>query len=207
MTETTNMVTTADLEALKAELEELEQGGRREIAERIKVAREWGDLKENSEYHDAKNDQAHLETRIARLREKISGAVVVEQGVGAQEGEVGFGSSVLVRDQNGSRAHLEDRQLPRRRARRGPSLGRVARRTRPDRHPRRSAGRGLAAAWREPAHSRERELSVAGCAVRSSATADSSRVCVNAATTVGSNCVPAHACSSTSASAPGIAPL
>ncbi len=102
MTETTNMVTTADLEALKAELEELEQGGRREIAERIKVAREWGDLKENSEYHDAKNDQAHLETRIARLREKISGAVVVEQGAGVQEGEVGFGSSVLVRDQNGS---------------------------------------------------------------------------------------------------------
>jgi transcription elongation factor GreA len=102
MSEPTNMVTRADLEALKAELDELEQGGRREIAERIKVAREWGDLKENSEYHDAKNDQAHLETRIARLREKITTAVVVEQGAGAGEGEVGFGSTVLVRDQHGA---------------------------------------------------------------------------------------------------------
>jgi transcription elongation factor GreA len=102
MTDATNMVTAADLQALREELEALEQGGRREIAERIKVAREWGDLKENSEYHDAKNDQAHLETRIARLREKISGAVVVEAGAGAAEGEVGFGSTVLVRDGNGA---------------------------------------------------------------------------------------------------------
>ncbi|HVR04572.1 MAG TPA: transcription elongation factor GreA [Solirubrobacteraceae bacterium] len=102
MTDATNMVTAADLQALRTELEGLEQEGRREIAERIKVAREWGDLKENSEYHDAKNDQAHLETRIARLREKISGAVVVEAGAGAGEGEVGFGSTVLVRDNNGT---------------------------------------------------------------------------------------------------------
>jgi len=62
-----------------AELQELEGEGRREIAERIKTAREWGDLKENSEYHDAKNEQAHLETKIARVREKIAAAVVVEE--------------------------------------------------------------------------------------------------------------------------------
>ncbi|HUN79449.1 MAG TPA: transcription elongation factor GreA [Solirubrobacteraceae bacterium] len=102
MTDATNMVTAADLDALRAELEALEGEGRREIAERIKVAREWGDLKENSEYHDAKNDQAHLETRIARLREKITSAVVVEEGAGAREGEVGFGSTVVVRDHNGA---------------------------------------------------------------------------------------------------------
>jgi transcription elongation factor GreA len=73
--EATNLITAEGLETLKSELAVLEGGGRREIAERIKTAREWGDLKENSEYHDAKNDQAHLETRIARLREKIADAV------------------------------------------------------------------------------------------------------------------------------------
>ena len=94
-------MTPAGLDALQAELAALEEEGRREIAERIKTAREWGDLKENSEYHDAKNDQAHLETKIARLREKISTAVVVEEGESSDEGIVGFGSTVVVRDQNG----------------------------------------------------------------------------------------------------------
>jgi transcription elongation factor GreA len=100
--EATNLITAAGLESMRGELQALEGEGRREIAERIKVAREWGDLKENSEYHDAKNDQAHLETKIARLREKISTAVVVEEGEGpAADGAVGFGSTVAVRDQNG----------------------------------------------------------------------------------------------------------
>jgi transcription elongation factor GreA len=58
-------------------------------------------LKENSEYHDAKNDQAHLETKIARLREKIADAVVVEEEEMAGEGVVGFGSTVVIRDQEG----------------------------------------------------------------------------------------------------------
>jgi transcription elongation factor GreA len=101
MDDASNLMTPAGLEALQAELSALEDEGRREIAERIKTAREWGDLKENSEYHDAKNDQAHLETKIARLREKISTAVVVEEGEGSGEGVVGFGSTVVVRDQNG----------------------------------------------------------------------------------------------------------
>jgi transcription elongation factor GreA len=102
MSETANLVTPAGLEALRAELDALEGEGRREIAERIKTAREWGDLKENSEYHDAKNDQAHLETKIARLREKLTTAVVVEEGSRAgADGTVGFGSKVAVRDQNG----------------------------------------------------------------------------------------------------------
>jgi transcription elongation factor GreA len=95
------MITAAGLERLRAELEALEGDGRREIAQRIKHAREWGDLKENSEYHDAKNDQAHLETKIARLRERIAGAVVVEDAP-AEDGTIGFGSTVLVRDQSGS---------------------------------------------------------------------------------------------------------
>ena len=69
MPDAANLITSEGLEALNAELATLEDEARREIAERIKAAREWGDLKENSEYHDAKNEQAHLETRIARLRE------------------------------------------------------------------------------------------------------------------------------------------
>ena len=59
-------------------------------------------LKENSEYHDAKNEQAHLETKIARLREKIADAVVVEETPDAASGVVGFGSTVVVRDQDGA---------------------------------------------------------------------------------------------------------
>ena len=95
------MTTAAGLKALQDELDALEGEGRREIAERIKTAREWGDLKENSEYHDAKNDQAHLETKIQRLREKIAGAVVVEDS-GAHGGVVAFGSTVVVRDEAGA---------------------------------------------------------------------------------------------------------
>ena len=101
MNEPANLTTAAGLEALQAELEELEGDGRREIAARIKTAREWGDLKENSEYHDAKNEQAHLETRIQRLREKIADAVVVEEDDVRAGGVVGLGSTVVVRDQDG----------------------------------------------------------------------------------------------------------
>jgi transcription elongation factor GreA len=97
----TNLMTAEGLETLHAELAVLEGEGRREIAERIKTAREWGDLKENSEYHDAKNDQAHLETRIARLREKIADAVVVEEKAAKASGVIGLGSTVVVRDQDG----------------------------------------------------------------------------------------------------------
>jgi transcription elongation factor GreA len=96
-----NMITAEGLKELEAELLALEGDGRREIAERIKTAREWGDLKENSEYHDAKNDQAHLETKIAKLRERISAAEVVQESE-ASDGAVGFGSTVVVRDEAGT---------------------------------------------------------------------------------------------------------
>ncbi|HXD53790.1 MAG TPA: transcription elongation factor GreA [Solirubrobacteraceae bacterium] len=100
MTDAANLITAEGLETLKGELAVLEGDGRREIADRIKTAREWGDLKENSEYHDAKNDQAHLETKIARLREKIADAVVVAEEPAAG-GVVGLGSTVVVRDDDG----------------------------------------------------------------------------------------------------------
>jgi transcription elongation factor GreA len=98
----TNLTTAEGLATLQAELAALEGDGRREIAERIKTAREWGDLKENSEYHDAKNEQAHLETKIARLREKIAAAVIVADKPASASGVVGFGSTVVVRDQDGA---------------------------------------------------------------------------------------------------------
>jgi transcription elongation factor GreA len=100
------LMTAADHEALTAELATLEGDGRRAIAERIKTAREWGDLKENSEYHDAKNDQAHLETKIALLRERLSRAKVVESTPGGG-GVVGFGSTVIVRDEEGREQRFE----------------------------------------------------------------------------------------------------
>lgn len=85
------------LAELKAELEHLETTRRKEISERIKIARDFGDLKENSEYHDAKNEQAFLETKILRLRERLNSAVVVE----AEDGHhAQFGSTVKLRDED-----------------------------------------------------------------------------------------------------------
>jgi transcription elongation factor GreA len=102
------LMTAADLDALQSELSQLEGEGRREIAERIKTAREWGDLKENSEYHDAKNEQAHLETRIATLRDRLARAQVVEVAQDTRTGGVvAFGSTVVVRDEAGREQRFE----------------------------------------------------------------------------------------------------
>jgi transcription elongation factor GreA len=96
-----NQMTRDAYEALEAELEELEGEGRRAMAERIKTARAWGDLKENAEYHDAKDAQAHLETRILRLQERRRNAVVVQTAAGSDV--AGLGSAVTVRDVEGGR--------------------------------------------------------------------------------------------------------
>jgi transcription elongation factor GreA len=89
-------ITAEGLAELKAELQHLETTRRKEISERIKIARDFGDLKENSEYHDAKNEQAFLETKIMKLRERLTSAVVVETEGGAH---AQFGSTVKVRDE------------------------------------------------------------------------------------------------------------
>ena len=65
-------------EKLKQTLEELETVKRREVADRIREAREFGDISENSEYDDAKNEQALLESRILRLKEQLRAARVVD---------------------------------------------------------------------------------------------------------------------------------
>ena len=100
-----NAITREGLERLRAEVEELETTGRREGAERIRVAREWGDLKENAEYHDAKKSLALLERRITVLRERLDNAVVVDTDAAdsADDGAVRFGSTVEVVDEASGR--------------------------------------------------------------------------------------------------------
>ncbi|MDR0268171.1 transcription elongation factor GreA [Paenibacillus sp.] len=71
------ILTPEGLEELKAELEELKTVKRKELAERLKVAISYGDLKENSEYHSAKDDQAFMETRILQLEKTLTKARVV----------------------------------------------------------------------------------------------------------------------------------
>lgn len=93
-------ITAEGLEALKAEIEELEGPAREVIADRLKVAREMGDLKENAEYHIAKEDQAHLETRIQRARERLRDAVVVEID-DAPKSAFAFGRTAVIVDAAG----------------------------------------------------------------------------------------------------------
>ena len=96
-------ITPDGLEALEAEIAELEGPGRNAMAERIKAARELGDLKENAEYHIAKDDQAHLETRIKRLRAKLRDAVVVETDSGADT--FAFGRTAVIEEVDSDKVH------------------------------------------------------------------------------------------------------
>jgi transcription elongation factor GreA len=90
-------ITEQGIAALREEVAQLEGPGRTAMAERIKVARELGDLKENAEYHIAKEDQAHLETKIKRLRERLRTAVVVE--VDGDADSFAFGRTAEVLDE------------------------------------------------------------------------------------------------------------
>lgn len=100
---TRESITPEGLEELQAEIDELEGAGRQKMAERIKAARELGDLKENAEYHIAKDDQAHLETRIKRLRQKLRDAAVVE--VDDDADGFAFGRTAEVRDLASDETH------------------------------------------------------------------------------------------------------
>jgi transcription elongation factor GreA len=93
-----SLITPEGLEKLKAELEELQTVRRREVAERIKDAREFGDIAENSEYDDAKNEQAMLEQRIAQMEERVRRAIVIDKDQ-VDTGVVSVGVKVHVKDQ------------------------------------------------------------------------------------------------------------
>jgi transcription elongation factor GreA len=82
---------------LQQEIDYLSNEKRREVAERIRVAREFGDIAENAEYDDAKNEQAHLEARIAMLEERLLSARVVTKKE-IKSGEVSIGTKVRLRD-------------------------------------------------------------------------------------------------------------
>jgi transcription elongation factor GreA len=71
------ILTPEGLQKLQSELDDLQTNKRREVAERIKEAREFGDISENSEYDDAKNEQMMLEQKIAQLEERLRSAQVV----------------------------------------------------------------------------------------------------------------------------------
>jgi transcription elongation factor GreA len=90
-------ITAAGLLALEAELADLETSARRAIAARILAARELGDLSENADYHIAKEDQAHLETRIKRLRQHRRTALIVEAD--AEGDAFGFGRTAEILDE------------------------------------------------------------------------------------------------------------
>jgi transcription elongation factor GreA len=93
------ILTPDGLQKLKDELEELSTVKRREVADRIKEAREFGDISENSEYDDAKNEQAMLEQRIAQLEERLRSATVID-AKDLDTDVVRVGSEVNVKDED-----------------------------------------------------------------------------------------------------------
>ncbi|MDP3015077.1 MAG: transcription elongation factor GreA [bacterium] len=92
-------LTKEGLEELKKELESFKKEGRQEIAERLKRAKEYGDLSENSEYADAKESQTKLESRIFELEKIIRNAVLIKKSV--YKDKVNIGSTIEV--QKGSK--------------------------------------------------------------------------------------------------------
>src|SRR5437867_5555036 len=91
------ILTPEGFEKLRQEIEYLSNDKRREVAERIRIAREFGDIAENAEYDDAKNEQALLEHRIATLEERLRSARVIEKG-DIKKDEVSVGSKVKLKD-------------------------------------------------------------------------------------------------------------
>ncbi len=91
------ILTPEGYERLKQEIDHLRGDKRREVAERIRVAREFGDIAENAEYDDAKNEQAMLEHKIALLEERLLSARVIEKKDIAKD-VVSVGSKVRLRD-------------------------------------------------------------------------------------------------------------
>ena len=90
------------LKELEEELNYLKTTREKEVAEQIKEARSFGDLSENSEYDEAKNEQAKLYGRIAEVENILSHAVVIDESAEQERaGVVGLGCTVVVEDENG----------------------------------------------------------------------------------------------------------
>jgi transcription elongation factor GreA len=91
------VMTTEGYEALKAELNELKSVTRGEISEKIRIARGFGDLSENSEYDEAKNEQAVVEARIKKLEDQLKSVKVISRDQLSTE-TVGIGCRVKILD-------------------------------------------------------------------------------------------------------------
>jgi transcription elongation factor GreA len=91
------LLTPEGFEKLTGEIEYLKTDKRREVAERIKHAREFGDISENSEYDDAKNEQAMVEQKIAQLEERLTRARLIEKK-DVPKGVVAVGTRVRLKD-------------------------------------------------------------------------------------------------------------
>jgi transcription elongation factor GreA len=96
------ILTPEGYEKLKQEIESLQTNKRREVAERIRVAREFGDIAENAEYDDAKNEQAMLEHRIAQLEERLLSARVITKKDVSKD-IVSVGSHVRVKNMDANK--------------------------------------------------------------------------------------------------------
>lgn len=94
------VMTYAGLRAIEEELETLKTVKRKEVAEKIKVARGYGDLSENSEYDEAKNEQGFVESRIAELEKMLKHARVIDESELSTD-TVSVGSHVVIRDEDG----------------------------------------------------------------------------------------------------------
>jgi transcription elongation factor GreA len=97
------VLTKQGLDELKAKIEYLQTDRRREVAARIKEAREFGDITENAEYDDAKNEQAMLEKQISDLEEKLRSAKVIDAKDVTGE-TVTVGTTVHLKDQKTSKS-------------------------------------------------------------------------------------------------------
>ena len=91
-------ITVNGLQNLKAELEDLKNVQRPKVVEAIAEARSHGDLKENAEYHAAKEQQAHIESRVIAINDLIARANVIDVTKIENNGKVIFGSTVKVQD-------------------------------------------------------------------------------------------------------------
>lgn len=92
------LLTPEGLKKLEGELELLKTVKRREVAQRIKEALEFGDISENSEYDDAKNEQAFIEGRIITLEKMLRNAKIIDSEDGKDDGAVALGKKVVLRD-------------------------------------------------------------------------------------------------------------
>ena len=97
------LITEDGLAKLKEELAHLETDKRREVADRIKAAREFGDISENAEYDDAKNEQAMLEQRILQLQDRVRRSKVIDEKHLPTD-EVAVGATVHVKDQKSGKS-------------------------------------------------------------------------------------------------------